>query len=102
MGGWWVAWRVGHDLISLLGSRAWGPDEVWSRGGKESMGDVPACGGVGWRRGVTRPIARGRRAGSPRGLRSDGAVLDYVDTGWDRSPASSASVVVEVEMQCSS
>jgi hypothetical protein len=42
MDGFWVARRVGHGLISPLGSRAWGHDEVWSRGGKGSMGAMGA------------------------------------------------------------
>jgi hypothetical protein len=40
--GWWLAWRVGHDRISPLAARAWDHDEVWSKGGKGSMGDVGA------------------------------------------------------------
>ena len=50
--GWWVAWRVGHDLISLLGPGL-GILMKYGQGagrGQWGHGRKPACGGVRRRR----------------------------------------------------
>ncbi|MGI8425572.1 MAG: hypothetical protein ACR2M4_03045 [Actinomycetota bacterium] len=58
----WVARRVGHGLIFPVGPRAWDPEEVWSSGGKGSMGDIgarrPAAGSEDVTGAGRRPIAR--------------------------------------------
>jgi hypothetical protein len=58
--GWWVARRVGHGLISPLGPRAWGHDEVWSSGGKASMWAWGQGGRRGKRLGPPRYSVKGR------------------------------------------
>lgn len=67
--------------------------------GREGVNEAWAQGGLRPRQGAAAASPEGRG----RGLRSDAAVLDYsVDSGWGRSRASSASDVVDVEMQCCS
>jgi hypothetical protein len=86
MDGFCVARRVGHGLIFPLGPRAWGHDEVWSTGGKRSMGDV-AEGGL--RRGPkTSP---GRGLGRPSEERWAGGSRERPE-GSDRVQRSLATV----------
>ena len=86
LGGWWLARRVGHGLISLLGPRAWGRDEVWSGDGKGSMG-AWARSDLRWRR-----KASPERAGSgspPRGCRRRRRSPE--DPGKNRDPLTMAA-----------
>lgn len=81
VGGWWVARRVGHSLISLLGPGAWAGDEVSSTGVKGSMGRGRKAGSGGVRRqssgrGGAGVQASHRKSGGPVARGKGGSGLD--------------------------